>query len=61
MRNAVVYLAETLLFGRQDLLILMDTDEIEPILFLCAWLEEFDISRFKGSMEPLISHVAQAI
>ena len=61
VRNAIVYLAEMLSLGRQDLLILMDTDKIEPILFLCAWLEEFDISSFKGSMEPLISHVTQAI
>lgn len=61
MRNAVVYLAEIISLGRQHLLVLMYTNEIEPILFLCAWLEEFDISRLKGSVEPLISHIAQAI
>ena len=48
-------------FERQDLLILVDTDEIEPILFLCAWLVELGIASLKGAMEPFIPHIAQAI
>ena len=46
---------------RLDLLILVDTDEIEPILFLCAWLVEPGPSILKGPVEPFISHIAQAI
>lgn len=46
---------------RQDLLILVNSDEIEPILFLCAWLVELGISTLKGVMEPFIPHIAQAI
>ena len=46
---------------RQDLLILVDTDEIEPILFLCAWLIEPGVSTLEGAVEPFIPHIAQAI
>ena len=46
---------------RQDLLVLMDTDEIEPILFLCTWLKELDLSIFEGVVEPLVPHIAYAI
>ena len=46
---------------RQDLLILVNTDEIEPILFLCAWLVEPGFSILEGAVEPFIPHIAHAI
>ncbi len=46
---------------RQDLLVLMDTDEIEPVLFLCTWLKEFDVPTFEGVVKPLVPHIAYAI
>ena len=46
---------------RQDLLILVNTDEIEPILFLGTWLVEPGVSMLEGPVEPFIPHIAQAI
>ena len=46
---------------RQNLLILVNTDEIEPILFLCAWLVELGLSILEGVVEPFIPHIAHAI
>ena len=46
---------------RQDLLILVNTHEIEPIMFLCAWLVELGISILEGPVEPFIPHIAHAI
>ena len=46
---------------RQDRLILVNTDEIEPILFLCAWLVEPGFSILEGAVEPFIPHIAHAI
>ncbi len=46
---------------RQDLLVLMDADEIEPVLFLCTWLKELDLAIQEGVVKPLVPHIAYAI
>ena len=38
----------------------MDTYKIEPISFLCTWLEEFDLSICEGPIKTLIPHIADA-
>ena len=39
----------------------MDGYQIEPVLFLCTWLEELDLSGLKGLIKSFISHVAKTI
>lgn len=43
------------------ILILMDAHQIEPILLLCAWLEEFDLAIAKCPEQTLIPYIAHAV
>ena len=41
--------------------ILMDAQEIEPIVLLYTWLENFDILLAECAMHALVAHITQAI
>lgn len=45
----------------QDVLILMDTHQIKPILLLSSRLEKLDLPIPEGPKESLISHIAHTI
>ena len=61
MRNTMIPFSIDTYSQDVDLLVLMDTYEIEPILSLCTWSEEFDLSSLKSPVKPLIPHIANAI
>lgn len=39
----------------------MHTHEVEPLIFLCAWLEELDVAIAKVSEQTLIADIAHTI
>jgi hypothetical protein len=44
-----------------DVLVLMNSHEIEPIIRLHIWPKELDLAIPKGPKEPLVSHIAHPI